>query len=76
MRDVQLPLGALDPCPSCGAGVPRLDPTPHACDAERLLDFQVARERHLLIQFEARLGEWLATLEGRFEEFYAKRSRP
>ena len=63
-------------CPECGACVPRWEADDHVCDRERWLDYQLVRLRPDIARFEADLREWLATPAGRFELFYARRSRP
>ena len=62
-------------CPDCGACVPRAQSEEHVCDAERRLEYQLVRLRPEIARFEDDLAEWLASSEGRFERFYAERSR-
>ncbi len=63
-------------CADCGACVPRAEADDHVCDEERLLDYQLVRLRPDIARFEAELGEWLSTGAGKFECYYAERSRP
>jgi len=63
-------------CPECGACVPRWEADEHVCDRERWLDYQLVRLRPEIARFESDFRQWLVTSEGRFEEFYAERSRP
>jgi hypothetical protein len=63
-------------CPECGACVPRWEADDHVCDRERWLDYQLVRLRPEIARFEADLSDWLGTDEGRFELYYAERSRP
>lgn len=56
------------PCPSCGASVARGDGA-HVCDDERRLAFE-------LFGLDGEVGEWLTTPAGRFEQYYAERTRP
>ena len=56
--------------------MPRWESDDHVCDQERWLDYQLVRLRPDIARFEADFREWNATPEGRFEEFYAERSRP
>ena len=62
-------------CPECGACVPRWEADEHVCDRERWLDYQLVRLRPEIARFESDFRQWLVTSEGRFEEFYAERSR-
>jgi hypothetical protein len=63
-------------CSECGACVPRWEADDHVCDEERWLDYQLVRLRPDIARFEADFGQWLETGRGRFERFYAERSRP
>ena len=63
-------------CPECGACVPRAEADEHVCDRERWLDYQLVRLRPEIARFETDFRQWLVTSEGRFEQFYASRSRP
>ncbi len=62
-------------CPECGACVPREEAEAHVCEGERWLDYQLVRLRPEIARFEADFREWLTTDAGRFELFYAERSR-
>ena len=62
-------------CPECGACVPRWEADDHVCDQDRWLDYQLVRLRPDIARFEADFLGWLTTPEGRFEAFYAERSR-
>jgi hypothetical protein len=64
---LSLPEPAFMPCSECGASVARGDDG-HACDEERRLEYDVFR-------FDGALGAWLATPQGRFEQYYAARAR-
>ncbi len=63
------------PCPDCGASVDCADADPHLCDQERWLDFQLFRRREEVERFEPELAAYLETPHGRFELWYAARSR-
>jgi hypothetical protein len=63
-------------CSECGACVPRWEDDDHVCDEDRWLDYQLVRLRPDIARFEADFGQWLETEAGRFERFYAERSRP
>jgi hypothetical protein len=61
------------PCPECGASMDRTDPTPHVCDAERLLEFTLFALRHEVAEFELSLRSYLGSAVGRFETWLAAR---
>lgn len=63
-------------CSECGACVPRWEADEHVCDRERWLDYQLVRLRPEIARFETDFRDWLVTSEGRFEQYYAERSRP
>lgn len=63
------------PCTDCGASVERTEAELHECDEERRLDFLVFGLRDELERFEHQLAAWLESARGRFEAFYAARSR-
>lgn len=63
-------------CSECGFVMLSRDLDGHTCDSERWLDFQILRLRPRIYAFEADLGDWLRTCEGRFASYYAKRTRP
>ena len=64
------------PCRECGASVERAMIDNHRCDPERRLDFKVFGFRENLERFESDLRDYLETPRGRFELWYAARSRP
>lgn len=61
------------PCPDCGASLDRNDPTPHVCDAERLVAFKMFRLRHEIGMFDGLLSSYLSSPEGVFETWVAAR---
>ncbi len=61
------------PCTDCGASVDRMDPQPHQCHMERLLDYRMFALRHEIDQFDDRLEEYLVSPIGQFESFIAAR---
>lgn len=64
-------------CTECGALMPRREADTHACDKERWLDFQVTKLRPDIARFEVEFAAWsVDTKTGRFEVFYAERTRP
>jgi hypothetical protein len=63
------------PCSECGASVASFDLGGHVCERERWLDYQLFGLRDELARFEADLGAYLATPAGRFELWYAERTR-
>jgi hypothetical protein len=62
-------------CADCGACVPRWESDEHVCDENRWLDYQLVRLRPEIARFEADLRDWLGTVRGMFELYYAERSR-
>jgi hypothetical protein len=63
------------PCERCGASVAR-DDVAHACDEERELEFAFFQLRSEIEAFEEQFRGWLETAHGRFEHYYAERTRP
>jgi hypothetical protein len=61
------------PCTDCGASVDRMDPRPHYCHRERLLDYRMFALRHEIERFEDMLTGYLDSSAGRFESFLAAR---
>ena len=64
---LSLPDPAFMPCTACGASVARGDGA-HVCDDDRRLAFEA-------FGLDGDLADWLATPEGRFEQYYAERNR-
>jgi hypothetical protein len=62
-------------CSECGACIPRAESDEHVCDRERWIDYQLVRLRPDIARFESDFRGWLTTTAGRFELFYAERSR-
>jgi hypothetical protein len=73
---LELPPPAHLPCERCGASVAREARAPHDCDEERRLDYLLFQERGEVAAFDEALRDWLETAQGRFERYYARRSRP
>jgi hypothetical protein len=63
------------PCDACGVAVARNDRESHVCDRERLLDYQMFQLREEVAELDKQLTAYLASPEGRFELFYAARTR-
>jgi hypothetical protein len=72
---LSLPPPTHMPCPDCGASVPREELAEHACDERRRVEFQLFQLRGELAVFADELARWLETPQGRFEVFYAERTR-
>jgi hypothetical protein len=70
-----LPPPRFMPCVRCGASVETRLVDEHACDEERRLDYLLFQHRYELVRFESELAAWLESPDGRFELFYAARSR-
>jgi hypothetical protein len=65
----------LTTCPGCGGGVPSRELRLHVCEWGRWLDHQVHLRRDELHRFEQELGAYLASPSGRFDLWYAERTR-
>lgn len=63
------------PCSECGASVAASEVDEHVCDEDRRLDYQLFGLRDAVARFEAELSAYLATPHGRFELWYAERTR-
>jgi hypothetical protein len=61
------------PCPDCGASMDRTDPTPHVCEAERVVDFRMFALRPEIDRFDGLLSRYLGSPAGRFEAWLAAR---
>jgi hypothetical protein len=70
-----LPVPRHMPCEHCGASVER-GAVAHTCDEERRLEFSLFQLRADIELFEEHLRRWLETARGRFERYYAERTRP
>jgi hypothetical protein len=63
------------PCSTCGASVAHAERATHACDPERLLDYDLFQLRDEIESLESSLGAWLETPQGRFARWDAERRR-
>jgi hypothetical protein len=63
------------PCPDCGASLNGEEPDDHRCDPVRWVDYQMFQLRNGIARFELDFGAYLASLQGRFESWYAARQR-
>ncbi len=73
---LSLPVPRHMPCDRCGASVVTEEADAHTCDEERRLDFVLFQLRGEVAAFEDALHVWLGTVRGRFERYYAERTRP
>jgi hypothetical protein len=62
-------------CRECGATVVFGELADHRCDPERWVDHQVACARHDIDDIDTQVARYLETARGRFEAWYAERSR-
>ena len=69
------PQSQFQPCPDCGAPVPQDHDEAHSCDPRRFVEYQMLLLRPEIVAFESELSAWLRTPRGRFETYYAHRSR-
>ena len=70
---LSLPSPRHMPCEQCGASVER--GTVHECDDGRRLEFRVFELRDEIESFDGEWTAWLETSHGRFELYYAERTR-
>jgi hypothetical protein len=63
------------PCLDCGASLERGERKSHVCEHERWLDYQLFQLRQEIDLFGAQLSAYLCSPRGRFEVWYAERSR-
>jgi hypothetical protein len=63
------------PCPDCGASLEWTSRDEHECDSERWADFQMWELRSEIARFDVDLGDYLSSSKGRFEQWYAERTR-
>jgi hypothetical protein len=63
------------PCERCDSSIER-DDVAHRCVEERRLEFALFQLRADIEMFEEHLRRWLETARGRFERYYAERTRP
>jgi hypothetical protein len=62
-------------CHGCGDELPARALRLHVCDWWRWLDHQVDLRSDELERFETELGDYLGSVRGRFELWYAERDR-
>jgi hypothetical protein len=63
------------PCNECGASVAHAKRDEHRCDAERRLDYELFQLRRVVADFDEQFGVYLESPMGRFEAWYAARTR-
>jgi hypothetical protein len=69
------PVPAYLDCPSCGTSVASHALERHRCDDRHCRDHSARIARAEALTFEVEFCRFLATPQGRFEVFYAARSR-
>jgi hypothetical protein len=62
-------------CSDCGENVPWARTGDHECDQERRISFQVTQARPQIERFDQELARYLETARGKFELWYAERTR-
>jgi hypothetical protein len=72
---LSLPSPRHMPCERCGASVERGAEAAHVCDEERRLEFHFFALREGIDSFDDDWTAWLGSPRGRFELFYAERTR-
>ncbi len=79
IRELCIALSMFDllwqPCPDCGASVPREELDEHVCDEGQRIRYELFNVRLEVDRFDRELTGWLATSEGRFAVFCAERER-
>jgi hypothetical protein len=63
------------PCPECGASVAVAEETQHVCSPERRVDFELFQLRAQISALGDEIGDYLASAQGRFEQWYAEHER-
>jgi hypothetical protein len=63
------------PCPECGASVAVAEETQHVCNPQRRVDFELFQLRSEISALSDEIGEYLASAQGRFEQWYAEYER-
>ena len=63
------------PCPDCGESVDAGLRADHRCDEERWVTYQLFQLRDEVTALESQVAEYLASPHGRFELWYAARTR-
>ena len=63
------------PCSECGASVAVAQETQHVCNPERRIDFELFQLRADVSALGDEIGEYLASAQGRFEQWYADYER-
>jgi hypothetical protein len=64
------------PCEECGESIARTQRDEHTCSPERKLEYELFQLRGEVAELDAQLSAYLASPRGRFDAFYAERSRP
>ena len=62
-------------CSECGVIVPLARSGEHECEHDKWVAYQVARSRSEIERIDAEVARYLETARGRFEVWYAERSR-
>lgn len=62
-------------CSECGVIVPLARVQDHECEHDKWVAYQVARARGELDRIESEVASYLETSHGRFEAWYAERTR-
>ena len=63
------------PCAECGASVHVSERQRHRCDPERRLEYRIFQMRDEMASFDAGLGAYLESPQGRFAQWLAQRER-
>lgn len=70
-----LPQPRFMPCPDCGESLDVRLLADHRCDDERWATYQLFQLRDEVAALESQIADYLASAHGRFELWYAARTR-
>jgi hypothetical protein len=62
-------------CPHCGAAVAVTGLGAHECRPQQRIDHEMRRVRYEIAQIELELARYLETARGKFDAWYAERTR-
>jgi hypothetical protein len=62
-------------CPGCGVILPRERASEHDCEHDKWVAYQVGCFRSEIERIDVELSSYLQTSRGRFEAWYAERTR-
>jgi hypothetical protein len=63
------------PCEDCGVSVAKSEYPTHVCEPERRLTYQMIQRQDDIARVESEIRTYLDSPRGRFESWYAERTR-